>query len=253
MAVYIKSFSRRIACNCFQAQGDQRSSTEVPHARIRQGPESEFKGAAPCSHCGVLIQKKSSALTWCGYLNLGLSSAPEDHTAPHTAVLTLQHHWGRHIGKRLLFSLGHPQLQQPACCGTSQQSDASVHGCPSLLVVLICSFPFSPVSSLPPPSSSSQPLLSPHTPPMSLLPTFSILQSVRDNLLAPSFSVGTGPCPIWWNYSLELHQEYGQLKFFYYYILTLHWTFSTLPDILFFWNKDISTYFSVTLSWDKGC
>lgn len=47
--------SRRIACNSVQAQGDQRSFTEVPRVRIRQDLESEFKGAAP---------KKSSELTW---------------------------------------------------------------------------------------------------------------------------------------------------------------------------------------------
>ena len=44
-------------------------------------------------------------------------------------------------------------------------------------MVLIHSFPFSPVYSLPPPSSSSQPLLSPHTPPSSLPPTLSILHA----------------------------------------------------------------------------
>lgn len=88
-------------------------------------------------------------------------------------------------------------------CSTSQQSQANADGCStrpadsglSPYRELPC-YLSAPLSALyPPPSSFSYPLLSPHTSPSSLIPTLSILQYVRHNLLAPSLSLGTDHLP----------------------------------------------------------
>lgn len=111
----------------------------------------------------------------------------QDHTAPHCCPNTCGIIEGDALarGSTPLHNILSSSSRHTAA--HSQQSHTNVDGC-SLVVVLMHSFPFSPVYSLPPPSSSSQPLLSPHTPPSSPPPTLSIS-------LAPSLSLGTGHLP----------------------------------------------------------
>lgn len=115
-------------------------------------------------------------------------------TQLHTAILTLVASLREIHGQEAPFPLGSPA---PPAAVTRQHTSRKPCKCGwmfnTLVVVLVHSFPLSLSPPYPPPSSSSQPLLSPH---LTQFPHAHLKHLVRWKTQPPPFfSLGTGPLP----------------------------------------------------------